>query len=317
MKYDLSIIIPARNEMFLAKTIENILENIRGKTQIIAVLDGSWADPQVKDDPRVVLIHYSESIGQRAACNKAALLSDAKYIAKCDAHCGFDEGFDVKLMADMHDDWTIVPVMRNLWAFDWVCPDGHRRYQGPSGVCTECGKPTTRDFKWIGKTNPQSDSYCFNTEPQFKYFKEYRRRPEYKKMLAETGLTESMSLQGSFFMMTREKYWELNICDEEFGSWGSQGLEVAIKTHLSGGKVMVSHKTWYAHMFRTQGGDFGFPYPQKDRKVKENRKLAGEFFFNNRFDKAVHPLSWLIRKFMPVPEWTTEKIANLEKNQNK
>ena len=170
MKYDLSIIIPARNEMFLAKTIENILENIRGKTQIIAVLDGSWADPQVKDDPRVVLIHYSESIGQRAACNKAALLSDAKYIAKCDAHCGFDEGFDVKLMADMHDDWTIVPVMRNLWAFDWVCPNGHRRYQGPSGVCTECGKPTTKDFKWIGKTNPQSDSYCFNTEPQFQYF---------------------------------------------------------------------------------------------------------------------------------------------------
>jgi len=33
-----------------------------------------------------------------------------------------------------------------------------------------------------------------------------------------------------------------NICDEEFGSWGSQGLEVAIKTWLSGGKVMVSHK---------------------------------------------------------------------------
>jgi len=85
--------------------------------------------PQLRR-PRVVLIHYSESIGQRAACNKAVSLSDARYIAKCDAHCGFDEGFDIKLMADMHDDWTIVPVMRNLWAFDWVCPNGHRRYQG-------------------------------------------------------------------------------------------------------------------------------------------------------------------------------------------
>jgi len=311
-KYDLSIIIPARSEMFLKNTIEDILDKSRGKTEVIAVLDGAWADPPIKDDPRVVLVHYSEAIGQRAACNKAASLSNAKYIAKCDAHCGFDEGFDIKLMADMKDDWTIVPVMRNLHAFDWVCPDGHRRYQGRSGVCEVCGKPTTRDFKWIGKANPTSDSYCFNTEPQFRYFREYRRRPEYKEDFEETQLTQTMSLQGSFFMMTREKYWDLNICDERFGSWGSQGLEVAIKTWLSGGKCMVSHKTWYAHMFRTQGGDFGFPYPQTDRKVKENRALAKDYFFNNKFEKAVHPLSWLIERFMPVPEWTAEDLSNLK-----
>ena len=28
-------------------------------------------------------------------------------------------------------------------------------------------------------------------------------------------------------------------------------------------------------------------------------------------EKAVHPLSWLIRKFSPVPEWTEEKINEL------
>lgn len=312
MKYDLSIIIPSRNEMFLSKTIEEILKNIRGKTEVIVTLDGAWADPVIKDDPRVTLIHYTEPIGQRAAQNRAARLSDAKYIAKVDAHCGFDEGFDVKLMEHMKDDWTVVPIMRNLWAFDWICPNGHRRYQGPSGVCTQCGKETTRDFKWIGKENPQNRSYCFNPEPQFKYFKEYTKRPEYKKSLEETGMTESMSLQGSFFMLTREKYWELNICDENFGSWGSQGLEVAIKTWLSGGRVMVNHHTWYAHMFRTQGGDFSFPYPQTDRKVKENRAIARDFFFNNKFDKAIHPLSWLIERFWPVPEWTNEDLEMLK-----
>ena len=37
---DLSILIPARNEMFLAKTIENILANIEGNTEVIAVLLG-------------------------------------------------------------------------------------------------------------------------------------------------------------------------------------------------------------------------------------------------------------------------------------
>ena len=35
----LSILIPSRNEMFLAKTIENILENIEAETEIIVVLD--------------------------------------------------------------------------------------------------------------------------------------------------------------------------------------------------------------------------------------------------------------------------------------
>ena len=52
---DLSILIPARNEMFLAKTIENILENIQGNTEIIAVLDGEWSDPPIKDNKRVSL----------------------------------------------------------------------------------------------------------------------------------------------------------------------------------------------------------------------------------------------------------------------
>jgi len=316
MKYDLSIIIPSRNEMFLSRTIDDILDKIRGKTQVIALLDGAWADPPVKDDPRVVLVHYSESIGQRAGCNKAVSLSDAKYVAKCDAHCGFDEGFDVKLMDDMKDDWTMVPVMRNLHAFDWVCEKGHRRYQGRSGVCRECGGKEHRDFKWIGKNNPQSDSYTFTTEPKFAYFRDYRKRAEYKKDLKETQLTSSMSLQGSFFMLTRKKWFELNICDEWFGSWGSQGIEVGVKTWLSGGRVVVSHKTWYGHMFRSQGGDFGFPYPLKDRKVKENRVLAKEFFFNNKFNKAVHPLSWLIKKFMPVPGWTQEDIDKLDANNN-
>lgn len=50
-----------------------------------------------------------------------------------------------------------------------------------------------------------------------------------------------------------------------YGSWGNQGIEVACKTWLSGGRVLVNHNTWYAHMFRTQGAEFGFPYPQSGR----------------------------------------------------
>ncbi|HCR52130.1 TPA: hypothetical protein DIV48_00595 [Candidatus Kaiserbacteria bacterium] len=309
---DLSILIPARNEEFLTRTIEDILSHREGDTEVIAVLDGYAAD--LPEDPRLKIIRNPEAKGQRAATNQAARLSEAKYVMKCDAHCAFDQGFDIKMLAafkEVGDDVTMVPVMRNLHAFNWVCPDGHVRYQSPSGPCKECGKPAEKDVVWIPKTNPQSDSYCFDQEPHFQYFRDFRRRPEYKKALA-TGLTESMSIQGSCFMLTRDKYWELGISDETFGSWGSQGIEVACKTWLSGGRVLVNHQTWYAHMFRTQGGDFGFPYENPGSKVQAAKKTARELFFDNKWEKQVRPLSWLLEKFWPVPGWSEEAFAKLK-----
>jgi len=128
---DLSILIPSRNEMFLKNTIEDILEHIEADTEIIAVLDGALADPPIQQHDRVTLIYHPESIGQRAATNQAAEVSRAKFIMKCDAHCGFDQGFDRKLMEEWEYDWTVVPRMYNLHAFDWQCEKcGNRTYQG-------------------------------------------------------------------------------------------------------------------------------------------------------------------------------------------
>lgn len=296
--YDLSILIPARNEMFLTKTIEDILANIEGNTEIIVILDGAWADPPITQHPRVTVVYHTASVGQRAATNEAAKLSTAKYLMKVDAHCSFDKGFDVKMMADMQDDWTMIPLMKNLHVFDWLCPDGHRRYQGPSGPCTECQKPTVRDVVWIAKDSPNSTAYRFDTNMHFQYWNEW-------KNTHSGDLTETMSIQGSCFMCTRKKYFELDICSEDFSSWGQQGVEVACKTWLSGGKVMVNHKTWYAHMFRTQGGDFSFPYEQRGSKVKENREKSKDLFVNNKWPKAIHKFQWLLDKFHP-PDWESK-----------
>ena len=321
MNYDLSILIPGRNEMFLKKTVEDILANIEADTEVIAVEDGQWSDPGIPQYERVNVIYLPESIGQRAAINMACRLSKAKYVMKIDAHCAFDKGFDRKMLEafkETGDNATMVPTMRNLHAFDWVCPDGHRRYQSPSGPCKvclpsgkECGKETTRDILWVGKLRPQSNSYCFDSEPHFQYFREYTKRPGYGG-----DLTETMSLQGSCWMLTRDKYWELDVCDENFGSWGSQGIEVAVKTWLSGGRVMVNHKTWYAHLFRTQGGDFGFPYPQSGKQVDHAKKHAKDLFFNNKWPKQKHSLSWLIEKFWPVKGWTQADLDNLKKSES-
>ena len=318
---DLSILIPARNEMFLSRTIEDILSNIEANTEVIVVLDGKWADPPIPQNERVNVIYLPKSIGQRAATNLACKLSKAKYVMKLDAHCAFDKGFDRKMIEafkESGDNVTMVPIMRNLWAFDWKCYHcGWKKYQGPTPAkCEQCGKTDKikRKMIWIGKHNPQSTSYCFDSTPHFQYFEDWKHRPQYDIDKKEKGLTETMSLQGSCWMLTREKYWELNICDEKFGSWGSQGIEVAVKTWLSGGRVLVNHKTWYAHMFRTQGGDFSFPYPISSRDQEKAKKYARELFFDNNWDKQVKPLNWLVEKFWPVKGWTEEDLQKLKNN---
>lgn len=290
---ELSILIPARNEMFLSKTIADILMHSEANTEIIAVLDGQWSIDPIPDHPRLTLIYHPESIGQRAATNEAARLADSKYVMKVDAHCAFDQGFDRKLLEDMQDDWTQVPIMKNLHAFDWVCPNGHRRYQSPSGPCIECGEPTTMDIVWISKKNPSSTAYRFDRDLHFQYWADYK-----KKQIGD--LVETMSIQGSCFMITKQRYFDLNICDEGHGSWGQQGTEVACKTWLSGGRCIVNKKTWYSHLFRTQGGDFGFPYPNPG--IEKAREYSKDLWLNDKWDKAIHPLSWLIEKFEP-PEW--------------
>lgn len=332
MGKDLSILIPARNEMFLAKTIEDILKNIEADTEIITVLDGVWANPSIPQHDRVNVIFVPESIGQRAATNIACKLSRAKYVMKVDAHCAFDKGFDRKMLEAFEktgDNVTMVPIMRNLWAFDWKCLKcGKRWYQGPTpikcqetnykGTGVQCDSTKfTRKMVWVGKSNPQSTSYCFDSTPHFQYFEEYKHREVYIKDKKEKGVTETMSLQGSCWMLTREKYWELNICDEAFGSWGSQGIEVAVKTWLSGGRVLVNHNTWYAHLFRTQGGDFSFPYKIRSSDQKKAQRYAKELFFGNKWEKQIYPLSWLVEKFWPVKGWTEEDLEKLKANEFK
>lgn len=301
--YDLSVVIPARNEMFLSLTVENLLQNIRGKTEIIVILDGAWADPGVPDAPNVTVIYHRDPIGQRAAQNEGARVSNAKYIMKLDAHCVVDEGFDVKMMEAMrgHDNWTMVPKMYNLHAFDWICPNGHRIYQGPTPKgCLQCGKPMTRDIIFAPRWKRESSFYRFDKTLHFQYWGGFKDRPEGKPDIAP-----SLSLQGSCFMLTRERYFALEVADEKYGSWGQQGVEVALKTWQSGGEVMVNKKTWYSHMFRTQGGDFGFPYHNPQSKIEEARKYSRSQFLEDKWENPnkIHSFQWVLEKFRPVPDW--------------
>ena len=317
--------------MFLRETVLDIVKNREAETEVITLLDGVPDNPPVPQLPNVSQIYVNKSVGQRAGANLAAKLSRAKYIMKVDAHCSFDKGFDRKMLeffAEVGDDVTAVPTMRNLHVFDWKCMKcGMKWYQGPTPTkCRETDFKKTgvpcdstrfkRKMMWIGKERPQSNSYCFDSEPHFQYWNEYLKRPEVKKMVEEKGYNETMSLQGSAFMLTREKYWELNICGEELGNWGNQGLEVACKTWLSGGRVLVNRKTWYSHMFRTQGGDFGFPYELGGHDTQRTKNNVKNLLWDKKFDKQIYPVSWLLERFWPCKGWEQKDLDALKTHES-
>jgi len=300
---DLSVIIPARNEIFLQKTIESILENIEADTEVIAVCDGYWPDPPIEDNPRVTIIHHTDSVGQRAATNGGARLSEAKYMMKADAHCAFDKGFDVKLMDGCKYEWTLVPKMYNLHVFDWQCKQcGHRVYQGPyPKSCEKCDN--TENFEMVVVWQPRwrrlTWSWRFDKDLHFQYWGAHRNRPETRR----GDYIETMSFIGACWFMYRQRYWDLDGLDEKHGSWGQVGTEMACKTWLSGGKLLTSKKTWFAHMFRTKHPGFGFPYKMSGNQQEKAREYSQDIWLNNKWPKQKYPLEWLVERFKPVPDW--------------
>ena len=181
------------------------MKNRRGNTEVIAVLDGDWPNPPINDHPDVTLIHHSKSIGQRAATNEAARVSQARFVMKADAHCAFDEGFDIKLMETFEHDWTVIPRMFTLHVFDWKCRDcGTLTYQGPPH-CNKCGtKNVEKVVVWQPNWRKLTDFARFDRTLHFQYWQHYRRRPE-----AQGDIVDNMCFVGACFMMERSRYWEL------------------------------------------------------------------------------------------------------------
>jgi len=316
---DLSILIPSRNEEFLARTVKDVLENIEGETEILVALDGVWANPTLPQHPKLTIVYLPESIGQRASLNMLCRISKAKYVMKLDAHCSMGKGFDRILIEDIKDDWTILPRMYNMHVFDWKCKKcGNKWYQGRKPK--NCRRPIKgfdhrqtnrkkfednpdcdstefeREMVWRPNNSPQTTAMRFDRNLKFQYWGGYKKKQE-------GDLVETMSILGACWMLTRKKYWELNICDEKHGSWGQQGTEVACKTWLSGGKLICDKRTWFAHLFRTQGGDFGFPY--ENDSVEQAREYSQDLWLKGKW-KGKHTLQWLIDKFNP-PDWESNK----------
>ena len=158
---------------------------------------------------------------------------------------------------------------------------------------------------WAAKKSPTTDFMRFDANFKFQYWKDYSRRPE-----AQGEIVDLMSSVGACFFIHRDRFFDIGGMDEGHGSWGQFGTEVACKAWLSGGRHVINKKTWFAHMFRTQGGDFGFPYTIRGKDVRRARKHSQDIWGNDKWPLATKKIQWLIDKFAPIPDWHTPDLKN-------
>ncbi len=256
----LSIIIPSYKDPYLQKTIDDIRKNARGKIEIIAILDG------YNDDIKgATIIQNATRRGLRDTVNSGVAISRGEYILKCDAHCIFDEGFDVKLLADIEDNWVVIPRRYKLDTDKWViCEDDPNPIDYEELVTTEpdriCG------VRWSGRTKRRKDIL----------------------------IDETMVFQGSCWVMSRKHWdWLGGLSEVGYGTFTQEPIEIALKTWLGGGKVMVNKKTWYAHQHRK----FGRTHRLDSAEVKAGNSYSRDFWLNNKWDKRIHDIEWLIERF--------------------
>lgn len=291
----ITVIIPAREEKYLKRTIENVLENAEGVIEIIAICDGWWPEEDLKEYPftheYVRLIHNTEARGQRPGINDAARIALGDYIMKLDAHCAVGPGFNKILEEQTEYDWTVIPEMYNLDPETWK-PKLFDNYE---------------EAVHMGKVNPYMYMAIVDGHLRAQYFSGKKLRNKFIEN-REIKIDETLCCMGPSFFMHKDRFWELGGCDEEHGHWGQQGVEVSCKAWLSGGKLMVNKNTWFAHWFRGShvhdNGKRGFPYQMRQSQVNQARAYSDDLWLNDKWEGRKKDLTfaWLIKKFDP-PKW--------------
>jgi len=285
-----SIIIPARHELYLNRTIEELFKQARGDIEIILVLDGYWPDEMPKDDPRLIIIHR-ERLGMRAAINAGVSIAKGKYLMKVDAHCAFAEGYDLSLQADCDVDWLVVPRRYSLNVETWA-PNPER--------------PIV-DYEYIHFPEIDSTGYMGLHARAWKQRGIDRR---------DTEIDENMSFQGSCWFMPRRYFMDLCFPLDEgnYGMFVGEPQEIGLKVWLSGGKNMSNKKTWYAHLWKGQGyrtlflEQKGFKYTRVgNNDLKKGQAYSTNFWFLNQWQERKNDLAWLVERFWPVPSWPEDR----------
>lgn len=291
----LSILIPSRNEKYLYPTIRDCFAKSQGEVEVVVTLDGYWPDgwKEMTDTyPNLHTVHHGEARGMRPAINAAAasaISRGAKYLFKLDAHCMLDEGFDVKLQADMDHDWIVVPRRKRLDAENWTLQD--------------VGKPDI-DYHYLSFPDDPDDwgGPGLNGKPWTQRVLDRKGKPEF-------NVDDEMSSQGSAWGCHADYFTKLELMDTDaYGPFWNEAQELFLKCWLSGGRGVINKKTWYAHLrkgkdYEGTDGKKGRGYTLPESWLTKGRNQTMNWIWNEAWPKQTLPFKWLIEHFWPVPSW--------------
>jgi glycosyltransferase involved in cell wall biosynthesis len=289
----ISVVIPAREEIFLTKTIKDLLIKAKGEIEIIAVLEGYWPQEflikhldkydELVDDPRVHYIHFAKPRGMRGAINAGMAIAKGKYVMKCDAHCAFDEGFDEILKADLESNWVVVPRRYSLDTDNWTY------YKHPHDYLFLCWPNDPNDFG--GPSLKGKDWAIANKDPE----------------KAKLEIDDLMSAQGSCYMMHRDYFHWLELLDEKnYGHFSNEFQEIGNKVWLSGGRIIRNKKTWYAHLHK--GRKWGRGWPLGKSVLDKGARFTNKWMDGRNWHKQDRDIRWMVNHFWPVPTWPEESV---------
>jgi len=240
----ITVVIPVKNEKYIRKTVESLLENAVGDVE--------------------VLFREDYGIGQRGITNELVREARGDLIMKTDGHCLFSKGWDKSMVSRMMDNMIMAPYLLSL-----------------------------DEETWTPRHAPLMSEYGFDSNLIMQHLPSH----------TDDLVVETMCLQGSCWLVTKENYWKWNLGELGLGSWGMQGTELGIKAYLNGGVCVTNKDCYYAHLFRQLEVDF--PY-QRDMKAIEKTKNI----FIQKYKRK--NIKGLIEKFNYPLDWDKEKVDNLE-----
>jgi hypothetical protein len=284
----ISVLIPSRNEKYLNQTIEEVLNKSVGEIEVIVNIDEFWPENIIKDK-RITYLHPGAPRGMKAGINACAAVAKGKYLMKTDGHCMFAQGFDRVLSENCDDNWVVIPRRKRLDAENWQIMD--------------VGKKPDIDYHYLcfPARNKEHDMGMHGVDWPDR--SRARTDPKY-------DIDENMSFQGSCWFMPKKWFTDFlhGLDGEKYGSFAQEPQEIGLKTWLGGGKVMVNKKTWYAHLHK--GPRYGKMYRLTrgdERVIINGHNESARHWMNNEEPGMIHPISWLVEKFWPVPTWPEDR----------
>lgn len=276
----LSIVIPSKNERFLQRTIQDILEKTRGDVEVFPVLDGyEPPESEIVHDPRVhyVRLPKQDYSQKRQAINRVVNdLAKGEFVMSLDAHCMMAPGFDTQLAKDHQPNWVQVPRRNRLDPEAWsLQPQSDDRppidYEYIMWSLIEERKEL-HGFKWDARTLER----------------------------AHIMLDETMEIQASCWFMTKKWFQERGFMDLKYEGWGQEGEEIVMETYKHGGKVITNKNTWYAHLHK--GKKYGRMYHLSTEENKRSYRYSFNYWVHENKEFFIN----FIERFMPIPKWPAD-----------